>query len=1115
MNKLTHMAIVAVVAGVNFVPWAGAADQAATNNEQPIVLSRFEVNAATTRGYQATSTLAGTRLNTELRDLGASISVLTRELFQDTGATDGATILPYALNMEVGGPNGNFAGGTFTRNRPFTDDARSNPQADTRVRGLVPASLTRDYFLTEIAFDEYNSEAVTINRGANSLLFGIGSPGGVIDQALKKATLGRSFGEVSVRVGERGSHRETIDFNVAAGKRLAARVAGVVSDTQYQQQPAFSKDKRGYVAVQGVLREDSRNGFFGQTILRGNYEAGKTHGTPTSPMPPNDGISAWFSLPKTNYQQYVTLQLREYLQDTSKYIPKVTYDNRDGHVTQFNAGSQIQGPFFQQLGLVYSSPDSGTPSAPGAVPGLHGWQATLPWNLVRVGPNAGKPAFNLWGSIDYIQQIAGFTVPTINDRRVFDNENHLLWGTTNWTEQTFDAGTVVVEQQLFNRHAGVELAFNKQHWHSRYSLPFRNFWADVQVDLNRYLGDGTLNPNVGRPYIRDSSFGDESRIDTTRESRRATAFYDLDLKGMNSRLGWLGRHVVTGLYNWQRIESQARYFDNAWISNGIDLTSVLNGRLGTSGRKVIGMVYVGDSLLDPSITSLSQVRLAPSINVRPPTAGQNYKIMYLDQASGTIKYSDDFEPRLALALDGAKPTYSTGQEIESKVLSWQSHLLDRHVTGLIGWRKDTAKSFDWSGTGLLASGEFDPANFQLKDTPSRIVEGSTLTKSVVLHVPRWRWLTPPRGSELSLHYNVSENFAPASNRYTVYGSPISPPSGDTKEYGFTIEMLQRQLAAKFNWYDTRSMNADVNLGTALNAAAGQIQTWLGNYAAAERAGLPINRIGPGKTGVSVPWTSYAQAYAAIVGLLPKEVQDLRRFRVENGFATSDPILGQSATTTFRATGMEVELVGNLTPDWTVALNVAKQQTIQSETAADVLRLATAVNEKLNSTGIAEYPDAPLAQDQHIFTESYDVSVIRTLQGAAVRDGTVSQEQRKWRLNFVTNYRFREGGLKGVGVGAAVRWQSKAAIGYPLSLVNGVQVPDLSHPFYGPETWNGDVWVSYRRKLTPKIGWTIQLNARNAVGERGQIPVVINPDGQLAVVRNPNPREIFLTNTLSF
>jgi outer membrane receptor for ferric coprogen and ferric-rhodotorulic acid len=52
---------------------------------EAIVLTPFEVSSASDNGYAATETLAGTRLRTNLRDIGASLSILTPEFMRDLG----------------------------------------------------------------------------------------------------------------------------------------------------------------------------------------------------------------------------------------------------------------------------------------------------------------------------------------------------------------------------------------------------------------------------------------------------------------------------------------------------------------------------------------------------------------------------------------------------------------------------------------------------------------------------------------------------------------------------------------------------------------------------------------------------------------------------------------------------------------------------------------------------------------------------------------------------------------------------------------------------------------------------------------------------------------------
>src|SRR5690554_5765675 len=67
---------------------AEAEDDDSNTQTEVVVLSPFEVVSAQDTGYAATSSLAGSRLNTQLRDVASAIQVVTPEFLRDTGATD-------------------------------------------------------------------------------------------------------------------------------------------------------------------------------------------------------------------------------------------------------------------------------------------------------------------------------------------------------------------------------------------------------------------------------------------------------------------------------------------------------------------------------------------------------------------------------------------------------------------------------------------------------------------------------------------------------------------------------------------------------------------------------------------------------------------------------------------------------------------------------------------------------------------------------------------------------------------------------------------------------------------------------------------------------------------
>ncbi len=178
------------------VPPSGA------SNGEVIELSPFQVVAEEETGYRATSTLAGTRLKTDLKDIGAAVSVVTDEMMRDLGAVNAEDILVFTAGTEVGGMSGNFRGDGLDR-AGNNNESRANPSDNNRVRGLAKITNTRDYFVTDIPFNQYNSTALTISRGPNAILAGAGSPGGVLDRSLKTATF-KDRNEVTARLSGPG-----------------------------------------------------------------------------------------------------------------------------------------------------------------------------------------------------------------------------------------------------------------------------------------------------------------------------------------------------------------------------------------------------------------------------------------------------------------------------------------------------------------------------------------------------------------------------------------------------------------------------------------------------------------------------------------------------------------------------------------------------------------------------------------------------------------------------------------------------------------------------------------------------------------------------------------------
>lgn len=235
-------------------------------SESPIELSPFTVNANQDVGYQASNTLAGSRLNTSLKDTSASISVMTAEFLSDLGAHSVEDAMAYAGNLQIdledtaAGITGNPVGENFTT---------------YRVRGLK-ASVARNYFLWNIPGDIYNIERIDESRGPNSVLFGLGSAGGIINSTTKQAFFGWASGTVEFAASRFDSFRGTLDVNQPLiADKLAIRVNLLDGAESKSRWYSDSNDKRAHLNAQWrpfsgtTVRLEAERGAIEENIARG------------------------------------------------------------------------------------------------------------------------------------------------------------------------------------------------------------------------------------------------------------------------------------------------------------------------------------------------------------------------------------------------------------------------------------------------------------------------------------------------------------------------------------------------------------------------------------------------------------------------------------------------------------------------------------------------------------------------------------------------------------------------------------------------------------------------------------------------------------------------------
>jgi len=242
-NFIRYPVLVAALATFSFAQTnSSPTSKPAALSDEVVALSPFVVSTDSVQGYTATQTLSGTRLRSEARDVGTAMSILTPEFLDDIGATDITSAFDFVPNTEtfrVGGdsdPDGNSSrsGNTFT------------------VRGFRSSSLSTNFFKTNLRIDRYNTESFNFNRGPNSILFGAGTPGGLVDASTKQANLRGPRTELELRyssVGP-GTKRATFDQNLSfPQQRAAVRVAGVFQDGSTHATPSRDDRRSLYLAA--------------------------------------------------------------------------------------------------------------------------------------------------------------------------------------------------------------------------------------------------------------------------------------------------------------------------------------------------------------------------------------------------------------------------------------------------------------------------------------------------------------------------------------------------------------------------------------------------------------------------------------------------------------------------------------------------------------------------------------------------------------------------------------------------------------------------------------------------------------------------------------------------
>lgn len=255
IRPLAHAALLALLCS------AAAHAQTAAGDPTPMlptvkVVGDKETATGPVDGYAARRAATGTKTDTPLAETPQAITVITRDLITDTGATNLQDALGYAAGV---------------RSNAYGLDSRGDW---ARIRGTDPAEYLdglqkhiSGYYTSNTRTDPYTLERIEVLRGPSGMLFGQGSTGGLINMVSKRP-LAHTQGEIGVQYGSYDRKQVQGDFTGALTQdgEWLYRVIGVVrkSDTQVDHVP----DDRALLAPSLTWRPSAATSLTLQALVQ-------------------------------------------------------------------------------------------------------------------------------------------------------------------------------------------------------------------------------------------------------------------------------------------------------------------------------------------------------------------------------------------------------------------------------------------------------------------------------------------------------------------------------------------------------------------------------------------------------------------------------------------------------------------------------------------------------------------------------------------------------------------------------------------------------------------------------------------------------------------------------
>lgn len=1001
------------------------APPATPSSSGAILLTPFEVSSDKDNGYAATETLAGTRMRTSLRDVGASLSILTPEFMRDLGVNSFDQALLYTPSVD------GVEGDNTDNNRASGNQMRFGTGQSYSIRGFITnagnQSASHDFFSALDPADNYNLERVTLSLGPNALLIGVGSPQGTAVTSTKRALLTRRKFDVQTQFDTNGSRRVAFDFNQPLIKdKLGIRLNVLHDEAREFRKYEGKNQERLTVSVTARPWANTKFTLNHESYTLGTNAASLTWGF--------DGAALrWAAAGKP----------------TINFVPIPSWTNNTPAAYVDAAGNRI--PVARGVVDEDGFVDSRTDFDPTLALGQTGGN-TQTW---VVGLNVPNQMMNL-------RYQANLSAATFSGQNSTNYQSKDPWATFGLAKDAYlNGGTwdepsnkqhgrwsqLLFEQKLAENlflEMGANLALHKQ---TRDTTNFIN----VSIDPNRYLPDRTLNPGYLVPFATANA--QQRPVKTRAAEYRATLSYELDL---TKRHRWFGRHNFSGLWQHTRNDAEEE------VTGLRNLASVSLPATAASG-------WSGDVLNGANAIGFRAYFVNGNMPILPDLIQAKNHIPLLNSYGKLVGYSANEQAPINLRSMTSLNVLKSKFLDDAISLGWQARWFGNRLVTVAGYRQDKTKSFGvptvrnvvhpeipGSATDLLKQSFASASAVEYNPNPSIVSSGLTRTYGGVYHALSW----------LSLTYSRSSNFLPVTNASWINALGQPPPNseGTTVDYGIRLSLLQNKLSVGLSNFETSAANQARNA----NASVGGLRNVLTRLRTYKLAGDPYftdlaaSGVYPVDTGnVSDTWSYVAKGYELNVVFNPS-----RNWRISLSGSKNENVLGDHllGVGSYLYTDSKFQGLG------TWKKFAAELHKVEAGQRSTIFALDPTIPANVTlAAADALYLDQQIAAQERGYLDDQALNGVTTSRAG------------KYAFNGLITRSFSEGRLKGWSTGVNFRWRSPGNIGYerfPDATGAPVGNLDVTRPLEGKEFWDVGAMVSHTRRIFGNVNLRLQLNIQN-------------------------------------